>query len=420
MKRRKTIWIIDHYSSEPQYGGISRQYDFAKELDKRGYNVIIFASGFSHYTHSYISEKEIFISKPLKHVRYVYVKTASYDENNGKDRALNMAGFLLQVLRHEKAVAQRYGRPDVVEGASVHPLAWIAAYRIAKKYKVRFIAEVRDFWPQVWIDSGEKRATDPMCIFFRVIERFTFRRADRIICSLYHGNRYICGEKGIPESKVTLIGQPMDCGEYDKNCERFEHLPMEIRNFILDGFVCAFTGYFMEYEGVNVMLEAEKILQDRGIPVKMVFVGSGEEEDNMRCYVRKFDLKNVLIFGRIPKTDVPALLSRVDACMAHVEYKGKKNVFRYGVSKNKINDYLYSGACTLFGFQYDDNEVVESGAGIQFQPYDAHDLAEKLAFLYHISTEERKKYGERGREYIRGSHGVEILTDRLLETLFQM
>ena len=63
IKQGKTIWMIDHYSSEPEYGGISRQYDFARELDRRGYRVIIFASGFSHYTHSYISEKEVFIKK---------------------------------------------------------------------------------------------------------------------------------------------------------------------------------------------------------------------------------------------------------------------------------------------------------------------------------------------------------------------
>lgn len=419
MKQRKTIWIIDHYSSEPQYGGISRQYDFARELDKRGYNVIIFASGFSHYTHSYISEKEIFLSKVSKHVRYAYVKTTSYDENNGRRRALNMVSFLLQVLRHEKAVAQRYGKPDVVEGASVHPLAWIAAYRIAKKYKVRFVAEVRDFWPQMWIDSGTKKASDPMCVFFRAIENFAFRKAERIITSLHHGDRYICGERGVPESKVSIIRQPMDCEEYDKNSERFGCLPADIRDFISEGFVCAFTGYFMEYDGVHVMLEAKKILQDKGIPVKMIFVGSGEEEENMRCYVREHNLKDVLIADRIPKTDVPAILSRVDVCMAHVEYKGKENVFRYGVSKNKINDYLYSGACTLFGFRFDDNEVVESGGGIQFQPFDAHDLAEKIEFLYHMNTEERKKYGERGREYMRSSHGVEFLTDKLLEVLFQ-
>lgn len=418
MKQRKTIWIIDHYSSEPQYGGISRQYDFAKELDKRGYNVIIFASSFSHYTHSYISEKEVFISKPSKHVRYVYVKTTSYDENNGKNRALNIVSFLLQVLRHEKAVAQRYGRPDVVEGASVHPLAWIAAYRISRKYNVRFVAEVRDFWPQMWIDSGKKKASDPMCIFFRAIENFTFRKAERIICSLQHGDRYLCDEKGVPKSKVSIIGQPMDCEEYDKNCERFEDLPADIRDFVSEGFVCAFTGYFIGYDCVNVMLEAERILQDKGISVKMIFVGSGEEEENMRRYVREHNLKDVLIAGRIPKTDVPALLSRTDVCIAQMDCKGKENVFRYGVSKIKINDYLYSGACTLFGFQFDDNEVVESGGGIQFRPHDAHDLAEKIEFFYHLSTEERKKYGERGRAYMRDSHSVGKLTDRLLETLF--
>lgn len=419
MKQRKTIWIIDHYSSEPQYGGISRQYDFAKELDKRGYNVIIFASGFSHYTHSYISEKEMFVSKVSKHVRYVYLKTASYDENNGRRRAVNMVSFLLQVLRHEKAVAQRYGKPDVVEGASVHPLAWVAAYRIAKKYRVRFVAEVRDFWPQMWIDSGTKKASDPMCIFFRAIERFTFRKADRIICSLHHGDRYLCNERGVSESKVRIIGQPMNCEEYDRNRERFEDLPEDIRDFVSEGFVCAFAGYFMGYDCVHVMLEAQTILQDKGLSVKMIFVGSGEEEENMRCYVREHNLKDVLIAGRIPKTNVPALLSHADICITQMDCKGKENVFRYGVSKLKNNEYLYSGACTLFGFQFDDNEVVESGGGIQFRPHDAYDLAEKIMFLYHLSEEERKKYGERGRAYIRNSHSVEMLTDKLLEALYQ-
>ena len=43
----KTIWIIDHYSSEPKYGGIQRQFDFANELSKRGYRTIIISSSFS-------------------------------------------------------------------------------------------------------------------------------------------------------------------------------------------------------------------------------------------------------------------------------------------------------------------------------------------------------------------------------------
>ena len=41
----KTIWIIDHYSSEPKYGGIQRQFDFANELSKRGYKVVFLCYG---------------------------------------------------------------------------------------------------------------------------------------------------------------------------------------------------------------------------------------------------------------------------------------------------------------------------------------------------------------------------------------
>lgn len=68
----KTIWIIDHYSSEPEYGGISRQYDFAVELGKRGYRVVIVASGFSHFTHGYISSEDVKVSSLSSRVHYIY------------------------------------------------------------------------------------------------------------------------------------------------------------------------------------------------------------------------------------------------------------------------------------------------------------------------------------------------------------
>ena len=72
----KIIWIIDHYSSEPQYGGISRQYDFAKELSKRGYKTIILSSAYSHYTHKYLFNEEYTISKFAEHAYYVYLRTS--------------------------------------------------------------------------------------------------------------------------------------------------------------------------------------------------------------------------------------------------------------------------------------------------------------------------------------------------------
>lgn len=433
--KTRTIWIIDHYSSEPKYGGISRQYDFAIELGKRGYHVVVIASSFCHFTHSYISEKDVKTSTLFPDVHYVYLKTSSYESNGGAGRARNMVDFMNKVAHYEPVIVRKYGKPDVVTGCSVHPLAWVAAYRIARKYKVRFVAEVRDFWPRIWVASGEKEALNPMVLFFGIIQRWAFKHADRIIYSMFHGDKYICGELGIPKGKVYLIGQPMDCERFDKNSGNTDLLPEEMRRFAGIGvsdetcgdtaqvdrakpFICTFAGYYMIYEGVYVMLEALKILEKKGLPVKMIFVGSGDEKEGMERYARENNLHNVFIYNRIPREAVPALLAHSDICMAHLEVEGHKEVYKYGVSKNKVNEYLYSGACTLYGFLYKDDEVAESGGGMVFEPYDAADLAEKIEKVYNMSLDEQKQYGTNGRNYIRQNRRVEVLTDRLLEVLF--
>lgn len=414
----RTIWIIDHYSSEPKYGGISRQYDFALELGRRGYHVVVIASGFCHFTHTYISEKPVKVSKLAEHVHYIYLKTSSYKANGGIGRAANMFDFMNKVLKYEGIIARKYGRPDVVTGCSVHPLAWIAAYGAAKKYKARFVAEVRDFWPRIWVVSGDKKAADPMVLFFGMVQKWAFHRANRIIYSMFHGDKYICGELGLPKSKAYLIGQPMDCPRFDENREKTDLLPKEMQEFLKDSFVCSFAGYYMTYEGVYVMLEALKILESKGLPIKMIFAGSGQEKEGMERYIRENHLQNALVWDRIPKEAVPALISHSRICMAHLEVEGRKEVYKYGVSKNKVNEYLYSGACTLYGFLYRDDEVAASGGGMMFEPYNAADLAEKIEYVYKLPEEEQRQFGLKGREYIRKTHSVEVLTERMIEVLF--
>ena len=220
------------------------------------------------------------------------------------------------------------------------------------------------------------------------------------------------------KSKAVLIGQPMDCDRFDENAKKEEMLPTPVREFLSDGFICSFAGYYMVYEGVYVMLEALKILEEKGLPVKMLFVGSGQEREGMIEYARRNGLKNVLIYDRIPKEAVPALLQRSQVCMAHLEVKGHKEVYQYGVSKNKVNEYLYSGACTLYGFLYQEDEVASSGGGMMFKPYNAEDLAEKIAMVYEMTEDERRQFGMNGRRYIRENRRVEALTDKLVRVLF--
>ena len=121
------IWIIDHYSSEPKYGGISRQYDFLKEFSKRGHEVLVISSSFSHYTHSFISNKSCFCSDVDERAHYAYVRTTPYKKNNGIKRIINTISFVIKVRIHYKELVNMYGSPDIVVGSSVHPFTWIIA-----------------------------------------------------------------------------------------------------------------------------------------------------------------------------------------------------------------------------------------------------------------------------------------------------
>ena len=412
----KTIWIIDHYSSEPKHGGVSRQYDFAKELSKRGYKVVIIASSFSHYTHSYISEDNCAICSISDNAYYAYLKTFPYETNRGTGRIKSMFSFKRAVRKYCGQIAEQCGKPDVVVGCSIHPLAWLAAYKVAKKYNVKFIAEVRDLWPEMWRLNGEKQWYDPMVLFFGFIEKITYKRANKIIYSMLYGDKYICDKLGFPKDKVALIGQPLDCERFDEDAVLKEYLiPQDIINFIGDSFLCVFTGYYMDYEGVYVMLEAAKILKQKQLPIKMVFVGSGTEKDGMIKYMQENALNNVYVGDRISKEAIPALLRKADICMAHCATKDKEESFKYGISKNKVNEYLYSNSCIIYGRNDPEDPVSKFGAGFVVKPFSAEEFSEKIEVIYNMTKEERAVFAANGRNYAINYHRVDKLVDKLLE-----
>jgi glycosyltransferase involved in cell wall biosynthesis len=416
----KTIWIIDHYASEPKHGGISRQYDFANELGKRGYRVIVISSSFSHFKRTYIHNGDCTIAQVGDNVFFVYLRTLPYKESaEGVDRLKNMLSFVKAVIVHSKTLVQNFGEPDVVTGCSIHPFTWIAAYKVAKKYKSRFVVEVRDLWPHTMIQNGRKSRFHPLVIFLGYLEKWAYKKADKIIYSMTYGDKYICDELGYSRDKTFWIGQPMDCERFDDYAEsKCELIPGDIQKFIKDSFVCVFAGYYKEYEGVYTMLEAAKMLKENGLPIKMVFVGSGDEYEGMMQFVNKNKLDNVFIGQRISKEAIPALLKQSQICMAQLAHEGN-HVYEYGTSKNKVNEYLYSGACTIFAFALKDDPVATANAGYVIEPRNARILFETIKEVYEMPNDKRKEFGVNGRKYINENHRVQVLVNKLEKILFE-
>lgn len=416
----KNIWIIDHYSSEPEHGGYSRQYNFAKGLSEAGYNVTVFASSFSHFRHSYITDKKSMISEMNNKARYVYIRTANYSGNDGLKRLLGMLQFAYYIKIHHKKYENNFGKPDYVVGSSPHPFVLEAARTIAKKSTARFIAEFRDFWPLELRSNHDDLFHKILYAYFERIEIRAFNGADRIISTLPYGDKYVCDEKQISRDKYIWIGQPIDCHNFDLLAEKNKNnLPKEICEFIEGKYVCVFAGYYMKYTGVFKMLEAAKVTKEDYKDIVYLFCGSGGAEASMREYVNHNSLDNVLIYGRIEKNLIPTLLRKSNICLANVSDDTGNGVSKYGLSLNKLNEYLYSGRPIILGYGYG-NEVVESNAGFTFDTdADINRFPELVKRIYNMDMADQRELGLNGMKFSYEKHDIRVLTKKYINNILQ-
>lgn len=169
----KKVWILNHYAIPPKVGGITRHFDFAKQLAERGYSVTIFASSFDHKQRVEMLEKgKKFKIEEYEKVKFVWIKTFPYKKNDIK-RLFNIFSYAKNLY----FIARKFERPDVILASSFHPLAWIVGYLLSKKFKCKFIAEVRDLWPQSGIDLGALKEGSVIVKLLRSLEKFIYTKA---------------------------------------------------------------------------------------------------------------------------------------------------------------------------------------------------------------------------------------------------
>jgi glycosyltransferase involved in cell wall biosynthesis len=159
------------------------------------------------------------------------------------------------------------------------------------------------------------------------------------------------------------------------------------------------------------------VLRDRGVhDVSFIFVGDGPDKEASRQLARRYGLANVLFWPSLPKQSVPAVLDAVDVTLFSLR---DISVYKYGLSCNKLFDYLASGRPLVSACAIEDTPVSASGGGICVPPESPEQVADALVTLASMSAAERHAMGERGRSWVYQHHGMTALAGRFLDALVQ-
>jgi glycosyltransferase involved in cell wall biosynthesis len=394
----KNIWIFNHYATKPDEPK-TRAYDIGKELAKKGHKMTIFASSFSHYQlkEKYLFGKEKYRIENLNGIRFVWIKTFPYKKNDWR-RVLSMLSFSWRVFMISQKMEDK---PDIIIGTCVHPFAVLSAYLVSKIKKSRFFFEVTDLWPQSMIDVGNFSSINPGILALRVLEKFLFNKAEKIIIIPPGTKEYIIS-RGILEEKIVWIPNAVDLSFY-KNVKPYNG----------GASVFMYSGIFAKYSGLDVIIKSAKILEDKNINARFVLVGGGAEKENLEKLAESMDIGNLEFYGMVPKNEIAKVYEKADVFISII----KNVVSSSGVSSKKLNEYMACGRPIIFAVNSINNPVEEAKAGVTIPAENPEALAKAVEKMTNLSREERLKMAENAKEYARNNLDIKIMAEKL-EKLF--
>ncbi|HEV2255430.1 MAG TPA: glycosyltransferase family 4 protein, partial [Streptosporangiaceae bacterium] len=287
-------------------------------------------------------------------------------------------------------------RPAVLHAASNYVNA-LVALAVGKKLGLPVVYEVRGFWEDTWLSrhpDSEKMASSELYRLNRDLETRCMLAADLVV-TLGEAMRAEIVARGVPADKVLIVPNAVS-EEYlqplpDATALReklgikpHEHVVGEVSSLV-------------QHEGIGTLLQATRLLKDRGLPVRTLIVGDGAERPALQRQAADLGLGEAVIFtGRVPAAKVREFHALLDV---FVVPRTPDRVCQL-VTPLKPVEAMASGLCVVTSDVKALAEIIKPDVtGALTIPQDPVALADSLELLV-CSPDVRRKLGDSAREWV--------------------
>jgi len=404
------ILLINHYAGSPEMGMEYRPYYLAKEWISMGHKVMIVAASFSHVRTNQPDVKTNFQNKNIDGIDYFWIKTPEYKGNSAK-RFFNMLIFVDKLSHKANLIAKTF-IPDVVIASSTYPLDIFPANRIAKKSKAKLVFEIHDLWPLSPMELGGYSKFHPFIMLMQYAENYAYKKCDSVISILPKTLEHTVNH-GLDSTKWNCVPNGIILDEW-RNIEKIDS---EIYNQILEQKklgkkLIAYTGTVGLANALDTFIDTAKILINQNIT--FFIVGKGPEKE--RFLKRKTDekIENLFFINPVPKQQVPDLLSKFDFLYIGLQ---SQSLFRFGISPNKIFDYMMAEKPIIQAIDAGNNIIEEAECGITVKPENAEETAAAILKLSEFQESKLECMGKNGKEFVLKNHEFSILAEKFIKIL---
>jgi glycosyltransferase involved in cell wall biosynthesis len=342
------LYLHQYFATRKGMTG-TRSYEFARHLVGKGHGVTMMTSGMANREFPVPEGRGVPILRrvakwgPRQYAEFetegihVVAIAAAYNDPqvgtgmSGLQRMFKFYQFAWLACR----VGKKLPAPDVVFATHTPLTIGLAGLTLGHYFKVPFVFEVRDLWPDALVNVGALK--NPLAIWWLEQMAKKIYAAAKHIVALSPGMKEGIVRAGVPADKVTVIPNASDLDlfspEIDGSAQR-ERLGLK------DRFAAIYFGAMGLANGLEYVIEAGRILDKRGNNhIILVLHGSGGKRAELEKMASEYELTNVIFSDLVPdKERLARIVAGCDVCL--IIYRATKE---HTWSPNKMFDALAAG-----------------------------------------------------------------------------
>lgn len=301
------------------------------------------------------------------------------------------------------------GGADVVILSSPTIFAAFPAWLTARIRRATFVLEVRDLWPEIFVDLGVLRKG----LVFRLLQsmsRFLYRHADLVV-PVTEGFAESIVAQGTPATKVSVVTNGADVGEFGADVTK---AALKIRRDLRleSRFVVAYVGAHGVSQGLLALLDVASLL--RGTEdVHFLFIGDGAEKSALSAACQDLGLTNVTLLPQQPAASIREYYGAADVCLVPLRDVPLFDSFL----PSKMFEIMAAGRPIIGSVRGEARRILTaSGAALLADPERSDQIAAAVLEL-RGSPRRRAEMSSAGRKFVTESFSREALALRYAELI---
>jgi glycosyltransferase involved in cell wall biosynthesis len=237
---------------------------------------------------------------------------------------------------------------------------------------------------------------NPFVLLLGMLEKFLYKKADKIISSLPYAYNHI--NNFVSKEKFIWISNGVDLNniKYTKKQKT-------------DKFVICYMGAIGVSNNLDLLVDVAKRLKNKE-DIYFRIIGSGVEKEKLKNRVNVEKLNNISIESAVSKDKVSGILQLSDVLFLSLI---DSPLYRFGISLNKLFDYMAAGRVVLFAGTSKNNPIKDAQVGYIIGSDDIDALERAILEIYFLKQSERDVIGERLRSHVEHKYSIPTLVDKL-------